>query len=303
MRETELLSHIYRRSADLPEAFSHVVVGPGDDCALVRTPGEVLLKVDQVIEGRHFVPGTPTELIARKAMARPVSDVAAMAGRPLAALASAAIPESFADADALFDACAGWARRFGCPLVGGDISVTSASLLSLSITVLGVPHPRRGVVLRSGARPGDAIWVTGELGGSLGPNGLGRHLTFEPRVDDAEWLADTLGLNLAAMMDLSDGLGIDAGRLASASRVGVRVERDRLPISPSASGWAAALGDGEDYELLFCVRGEQSLPGTTPSGTRLTRIGTVVEGGGCRLVWASGESDIAQIGYEHGRRS
>ncbi len=302
MRENELLSHIYRRSADLSGSFAQVVVGPGDDCAVVRTPTESLLKVDQVIEGRHFVRGTPIDLIARKAIARPVSDVAAMAGRPLAALASASIPESFAQADALFDACAAWARRFGCPLVGGDISATSAPVLSLSISVLGTPHARRGAVLRSSARPGDSLWVTGELGGSFGPDGLGRHLTFEPRVEEASWLADTLGPSLAAMLDVSDGLGMDAGRLASASGVGIRIERDAVPVAPGANGWAAALGDGEDYELLFCVRGVDRLPETTPGGTRLTRIGTVVEGSGCRLVWNGGEADVAQVGFEHGRR-
>lgn len=303
MRENQLLSHIYRRSADLSGSFAQVVVGPGDDCAVVRTPAESLLKVDQVIEGRHFVRGTPIDLIARKAIARPVSDVAAMAGRPLAALASASIPESFAQADALFDACAAWARRFGCPLVGGDISATPAPVLSLSISVLGFPHSRRGAVLRSGARPGDSLWVTGELGGSFGPDGLGRHLTFEPRVEEASWLADTLGPSLAAMLDVSDGLGMDAGRLASASGVGVRIEREKVPVASGANGWVAALGDGEDYELLFCVRGVDRLPETTPGGTRLTKIGTVIEGSACRLVWNGGEVDVAQIGFEHGRRS
>src|SRR5438046_276189 len=124
-------------------------------------------------------------------------------------LAAATLPAEYAHADALFDALAKAARDFAFPLVGGDIAIGPA--LVLSITAIGAPHPRRGPVLRSGSRPGDALYVTGALGGSLDPaTGLGRHFTFEPRLAESRWLCDTLSADLHAMMDISDGLGRDA---------------------------------------------------------------------------------------------
>src|SRR4051812_4851375 len=172
MRELDLLSRIYDRSRDLSAAFPHVLLGPGDDCAVVAVgPSQVLLKVDQLIEGRHFVHGTSLDLIARKALARSVSDIAAMAGTPGAALAAAALPRDFPQSAAndLFEAASRWAREFGCPLVGGDISSFEAadSPIALSITIMGTPHQARGPVLRSTARAGDAIYVTGTIGGSF----------------------------------------------------------------------------------------------------------------------------------------
>ncbi len=270
------------------------MVGPGDDCALVKTSPRTLLKVDQVIEGRHFLPGTPIDLIARKAIARPVSDVAAMAGVPRASLCAAVLPPGYAQGDALFDACDRWARHFGCPLVGGDIA--TGSTLSLSVTVIGEPHPSRGPVLRSGAKTGDQVWVTGVLGGSFEKGtGLGRHLTFEPRVSEAAWLATHLGEKLHAMMDVSDGLGIDGGRLAEAS--GVRLDLDGRSL-PSAD-WKAALRDGEDYELLFVTHPGAAVPEEI-EGTPITRIGVAVPGTGCWVLGPLGEVvEASRLGWEH----
>src|SRR4051812_43366535 len=123
MRELELLSRIYARSSDLAALYPQVIVGPGDDCAVVEAAGP-MLKVDQLIEGRHFVQGTSLDLIARKALARAVSDIAAMAGTPIAALAACALPRGFPQepSNQLFEAVSRWARHFGCPLVGGDIA-------------------------------------------------------------------------------------------------------------------------------------------------------------------------------------
>ncbi len=249
MREAELLSHIYARSAGLAGEFPHILVGPGDDCAVVRPPAGaagLLLKVDQLVEGRHFrpIPATPVDLVARKAIARSVSDIAAMGGTPSCALVGAVLPARCHFADALFDAMARWARHWGCPLVGGDIATWTGETLILSITIVGTPHPARGPVRRSGARPGDDLFVTGTLGGSLDPaTGLGRHLTFEPRLPEARSLCDSLGDRLTAMMDISDGLGIDAGRLAAASGVRIVpgagcVVNDRArPLDVSTVGW------------------------------------------------------------------
>lgn len=326
MREGELLSLIYRRSEDLRGVFSQVLVGPGDDCAVVAAgPGAsagagtsaILLKTDQLIESRHFVPGTPIDLIARKAIARAISDIAAMAGTPWATMAACALPRGFEQgrADELFEACSRWARHFGAPLVGGDIAsfAREDAPLTLTITAVGLPHAGRGAVLRSGARAGDQVYVTGRIGGSFEKEtGMGRHLTFEPRVAEARWLADTLG-RLHAMMDVSDGLGIDAGRLAKASGVGIELTgvegclsegggRARCEPSRRRSREEVlrALADGEDYELLFTVDPSVVLPAVVPgSDTPLTRIGTCVGGAGCYLLHEGERIDVGQRGWEH----
>lgn len=290
MRESDLLTHIYTRSADLAAAFPFVRTGPGDDCAVISPKGDLLLKVDQLVEHRHFTPDTPLDLVARKAIARTVSDIAAMAGTPLCALAAATLPTSFPQdrADALFDAMSTWARRFNCPLVGGDIASGPGPLV-LSVTLIGTPHPVRGPVLRSTAQPGDEVYVTGPLGGSLES---GRHLTFTPRLAEATLLADTLGPDLHAMMDISDGLGIDAGRLARASGVRIVLEQSLLPLNPDITDPLRALRDGEDYELLFTTS-----PTSLPPGC--TRIGTVEPGQGVFLNSPTGRTDASTLGWDH----
>ena len=298
MRESELLAHIYNRSKALPGSFAEVVVGPGDDCAVLRSvSGDLtLLSVDQLIEGRHFDPGTPPDRIADKAFARSISDLAAMGGEPTAALAAAALPDSFRDADTLFDAMHRVAADFACPLVGGDIARTTGPL-SLTVTVVGSPHTERGPVLRSDARVGDAVFVTGRLGGSLAS---GRHLSFSPRLAEGGWLCDTLGDRLGAMIDLSDGLGRDAGRIALASGVAIELDASLIPRHPDVTDAQAAVSDGEDYELCFTARGD--VPRRCPqTGTAVTRVGRVVAGSGCTLRLDSGDVlDASELGWEHG---
>ncbi|MCW5754306.1 MAG: thiamine-monophosphate kinase [Phycisphaeraceae bacterium] len=292
--ERALLAHIQARSTDLGARFSHVVVGPGDDCAVIETKGgKCLLTVDQIVEGRHFTRALGVELIARKAVGRSISDLAAMAGRPLWGLATAAIPADFAEADALFDAMARWGRSWGAPLVGGDITSTDGPLL-LTVTVGGVADHARGPVLRSTARVGDGVYVTGRLGGSLES---GKHAAFIPRVDAAWALAEALGEELTAMMDLSDGLGVDGARLAAASGVRLELEAEALPVSACLDGaaWARALADGEDYELLFTSSREI----VTAAGVEVTRVGRVASGSGC-VIRAGGEwVDASGFGWEH----
>jgi thiamine-monophosphate kinase len=313
VRELDLLSRIYDRSRDLSGAFPQVLVGPGDDCAVVAAgESQLLLKVDQLIEGRHFVRGTPLDLIARKAIARAVSDIAAMAGTPTAALAAATLPRNFPQesANQLFDAASRWARHFGCPLVGGDIaSFPGADApISLSITIVGTPHLARAPVLRSTAREGDAIYVTGAVGGSFDrATGAGRHLTFEPRLAEARWLGDTLGPGLHAMMDISDGLGIDAGRLGAASNLAIELDGAAIPLAErdvtSTDAILRAVGDGEDYELLFTAPAAAHIPTACPStGTPISRIGRCKAGPpACTLLLPDGtRTDISARGWQHG---
>ena len=291
MHESELHEHIARHS---PGLGPDVVVGPGDDCAVVRTAaGDVLLlTVDQLIEGGHFEPGTPIDLIARKAVARSVSDIAAMAGEPAWTVATAALPAGYAHATELYDRLAAWARHWRCPLVGGDLA-TTAGPVSLTVTVIGRAHTSRGAVLRSTARPCDGVYVTGSLGGSLAS---GRHLTFEPRIDEARALTDALGERLSAMIDLSDGLGRDAGRVAKASGVRIEIDAALIPLANGVASWREALADGEDHELCFTASGE--IPPEV-AGTPVTRVGRVIGGSGCVVHADGAEHDAGEMGWEH----
>ncbi|MCC6676627.1 MAG: thiamine-monophosphate kinase [Phycisphaerales bacterium] len=316
MRESDLLSHIYGRSAGLAREFPYILAGPGHDCAVIALPkgDSILLKVDQLVEGTHFRgpagSATPLDLIARKSIARAISDIAAAGGRPVAALAAATLPPECIYADDLFDAMSKWARHWGCPLVGGDIASWKAEAagaqrleggLVLSVSVIGLPHEHRGPVLRSGARAGDSLYVTGALGGSLDPaTGLGRHLTFEPRLQEARWLCDTFGDQLRAMMDVSDGLGRDAGRLAKASGVRIEIEAAAIPRHAEAPDWRRAASDGEDHELLFALGPGAAPPASCPAtGTPIIRIGMLIAGSGCFIRDGSTLIDASGLGWDH----
>jgi thiamine-monophosphate kinase len=302
MRESELLQHVFN-TADGPT--SQVPIPPGDDMAMVLVGDRPLLaSVDQIVEGRHVnLETTPPEAVGRKAITRSLSDVAAMAGRPLALLVTVTLPRDFGHdrATAMFDAMRATARRYGCPLVGGDIAIHagSSSPLVCTVTVLAEPGPA-GAVGRSGARAGDKLYVTGRLGGSLQPDGLGTHLTFEPRIDEALCLAEQLDDRLHAMIDISDGLGRDAAHLAERSGVCIEIDAHRIPCT-SGLDWRRAMSDGEDYELCFAVG--DGLPPRL-EGLPVTEVGRVVEPSspdGPLVVVRDGKEtiDVAGLGWEH----
>jgi len=274
MREFELLKHIYEANQGLG---GRVSIPPGDDMAMVRLDGtELLAAVDQLVDGRHFcLEGTSLELIGRKAVTRSLSDLAAMGGRPRAALVAVTLPPDFgADrAVRLFDAMRAVAAEFACPLIGGDIAFHHAAgqPLTCAVTVLGEP-PSRGPITRGAAESGDDVYVTGELGGAVREDGSGRHLSFEPRVAAATDLVNALGHRLHAMIDLSDGLGRDASHIAEQSGVQIEIDARRLPCTAGVD-WRAAVSDGEDYELLFTATGE--VPSVLCDGLPVTAIGRV----------------------------
>ncbi len=167
------------------------------------------------------------------------------------------------------------------------------SPMVLTVTVGGEPEAQRGPVTRDGARVGDEVYVTGRIGGSFAS---GRHLTFEPRVEQGRALVKTLGAGLHAMIDVSGGLGRDAGRIARASGVRVEIDAEKVPRHADARGtWFA---DGEDYELVFVVASGTSVPSAI-AGVELTRIGRVVAGEGCGLIEPGGVREIGHSGWEH----
>lgn len=296
MPEFELLQHVYASNAQLG---TRVIVPPGDDMAAVTWRSSSLLAtVDQLIEGRHFrLESTPLDLIGRKAVNRSLSDVAAMACRPVAALATAALPPNFGDSRAkeLFDAMRTAAQAFDCPLIGGDIALQPSTCpgLHLTVTVLAEPGPTPPIQ-RAGAMPGDAIYVTGQLGGSVGKDGLGRHLTFTPRIHEALELAALLPNDLHAMIDISDGLGRDASHIAELSDVVILLESQLLPFTPGCN-WRDALSDGEDYELCFAASGD--VPESI-NGTSVTRIGRVITPNE-RVSVIADESSKARVYVKH----
>lgn len=226
--------------------------GPGDDCAVVQRDRrwDTLLKTDAVVEGIHFTPETPPELIGRKALARAVSDVAAMGGLPEHALVTVLVhPDRPAEQLAgIYRGLCALAGEFGISVAGGETAALAADGLALSITLTG--RVERGRAWRrSTASPGDLIAVTGRLGASF-PSG--RHLTFRPRLLLARLLQER-GPRPTAAMDLSDGLGTDLPRLARASGCGFELDESLLPLHDGATP-RQALSDGEDYELLLCFR-------------------------------------------------
>lgn len=228
---------------------NRVVAGPGDDCAVVRNPDPdtlTLLKTDCIVERVHFASNAKPEAIGWKAMARPLSDFAAMSGLPQFALVTLVLPLSITLrwTHAVYRGLEKAARAFGVVIVGGETSRTDGPAM-ISVSLSGFAETKRWVA-RSGGKPGDELFVTGRLGGSLG----GRHLRFTPRIVESRWLTAHFRLN--AMMDLSDGLGADLPRLAAASGVGFEIDEEALPRSRGCS-IAHAISDGEDYELLFAI--------------------------------------------------
>ena len=226
-----------------------VVAGAGDDCAVVRLGrGDelLLLKTDSVVEDVHFTAAAKPGHVGWKAMARPLSDFAAMSGIPRFALVTLIAPpgRNVRWVKELYRGLSKAARVFDVAIVGGETSRTDGPV-TVSVSVSGSVEKKRWVS-RSGGRAGDDLFVTGRLGGSL----RGRHLLFTPRIAESRWLTQHFRLN--AMMDLSDGLGADLPRLARASGVGFEVDEQTLPRHRGVSV-SAAVSDGEDYELLFAV--------------------------------------------------
>lgn len=302
MREFELLEHIYEHNAALDQ---RVVIPPGDDLAMVRLRDrDVLIGVDQLIGGRHVnLDTTPLDLVGRKAITRSLSDVAAMAGKPVAALVAVTLPPNFGteNADDLFDAMHATASQYDCPLVGGDIAFhnDASHPLVCSVTVLAEPGPA-GVIRRDGARSGDVLYVTGVLGGTIDADGGGHHLTFEPRIAIAMSLAEMLGDRLHAMIDLSDGLGRDAGHIAEHSAVRIRLDTNAIPCRENVT-WQRALSDGEDYELCFAASGV--VPAEI-EGVPITKVGEVIgvtDPGRPRIVAVEHDKEIdaSERGWQH----
>ncbi|MFZ4079787.1 MAG: thiamine-phosphate kinase [Pirellula sp.] len=291
-----------QRAMRLPK----IKLGIGDDCALIASDGsDWVVTTDSLCEGTHFIlDQCGPQAVGRKLVGVNLSDLASMAAVPVAVFLSLCLPRKSADllGSEIYEGVCEACEKYNVAMGGGDTNVWDGPLV-VHLTAIGTARPA-GSWLRSGARPGDKIVLSGRLGGSL----LGKHLDFEPRLKLAQALYP-LGIVQAAT-DISDGLGIDLLNLSAASRCGAEVELDRIPISDAAlersksSGHTAlehAIGDGEDFELLLAVdpaRIDQLPPEI--DGVPLTVIGTFVSRTG---LWSRSKGRIEQLqprGYVHG---
>jgi thiamine-monophosphate kinase len=226
-----------------------VVNGPGDDCAVVETPGRgdfFVLKTDCVVAGVHFLPMANALHVGWKAMMRPLSDFAATSAVPQFALITLIVPRQtkIEWVELLYRGLCRAAKRFKVSVVGGEISSTPGPVV-ISVSVAGFVERDR-CVSRRGGKVGDDLFVTGRLGGAMKQ----KHLKFVPRIAESRWLTENFSIH--AMMDLSDGLGADLPRLARASRVGFTIDTENLPLTRGTK-IDDAISEGEDYELLFAV--------------------------------------------------
>ena len=306
MGEFDLIAWIRARST----STARVALGIGDDCALIQpTSGrDLLVTTDMLMDGRHFRLGEASAAeVGYKALAVNLSDIAAMAGIPLAAFVAVALPrgEAVKIGQELHAGMASLAERFGVALAGGDTNVWNGPLV-VSVTVLGETNPT-GAVRRSGAKPGDVILVTGPLGGSLAS---GRHLRPIPRIDEASKIAARVPIQ--AMIDLSDGLASDLSHiLAESGQLGAELDVDQIPIHPDAlalpasQGWtplAHALRDGEDFELCLTLSPAEweQLQLQPISGVNLTKVGRIITGSGIVLRWPDGSTEpLTAKGFDH----
>ena len=306
MNESGLINKL---TADLL-ADETVLAGPGDDCAVLEIEGQKLLfKTDAIVEGIHFGTEASPEQVGRKALARPLSDIAAMGGIPSHALITLGINTNIKEdyIEAVYRGLKNCAAQYGVNIVGGE--TTTLPKFTLSVSLLGkVKNP----IMRSGSKIGDAIFVSGELGGSI----VEHHLNFIPRIAESQWLTDSF--NIHAMIDLSDGLASDLRHLLT-THTGAEILASALPIrraarenaqaNPSSkTALLAALTDGEDYELLFTASPKDAITvldewKTQFPDTPLKCIGKIIDQPGIHLRDENGTKPLTLHGYDHLQKS
>ena len=308
VNEFELIQALTK---ELP-AHQNVFIGPGDDCAVLDLgiPDRYLLfKTDAVVEGIHFETAADPHKVGHKALGRCLSDIAAMGGDPTAALITLALPPNFDPAwvQKLYDGIQRLGSRYDVAIAGGETTTNPNGRL-ISISLVGTV-PKARCVSRTGAKLGDAIFVTGELGGSL----RGKHLEFEPRIAEGKWLATNFEIH--SMIDLSDGLAGDLRHLLRSAKLGAELLSDAVPISRAAKLQAregsarkpsllAALSDGEDFELLFTIASQDAVRLVDAwkkqfPELRMSCIGKIVSGSAIKLRDREGLRELKLGGYTH----
>jgi thiamine-monophosphate kinase len=314
LKERNLIAHIRRLAGDSAAKGESrgIGLGIGDDCAILRpSPGsELLVTTDLCLEDVHFRRAWhPAASVGHRCLARGLSDIAAMGGEPLSCFLSLGLPQDLKQSwvNGFLKGLLTIAQRFNTRLAGGDIS--SASKITADIVVIG-QVPAGKAVLRSGAQPGDKIYVTGALGGSaavLKQLYAGKpvkstkssfHFLPEPRLDAGQWLRK----RATSMIDLSDGLSVDLAHICEESRVAALIDASQIPISKGAD-LELALHGGEDYELLFTAPRRTKIPGQI-AGLKVTEIGEIRNpadySSAIQILGQNGKAKpLPQRGWEH----
>lgn len=305
MQENDFIQTITRRFPASPP----VVTGIGDDGAVLSAAAQksIIVVTDMLLDGTHFrLTEIDPRLAGRKAMAVNLSDLAAMAARPTAAFVSLAIPadQSRSAPDflkRLYDGFEEMTREYQFSLAGGDTNTWNGPF-AVNVCLLGAPMADT-IPLRSGAKPGDLLFVTGPLGGSLHHQ---RHLLFQPRFDAAAWLMQHT--QVSALMDISDGLAMDLSRMMTASGTRAVLNAAEIPIHndvphhlPHNARLSAALSDGEDFELLIAVPPQYAdLLHQAPAPLCFHHVGMVAPGQGLQLRTPSGDIiPLEPQGWQH----
>lgn len=312
--EKALIHRLRTQAATSHKAALRGGVGIGDDCAVVPIPSghQALITTDFTLENVHFKRAWhPAESIGHRCLTRGLSDIAAMGGEPLAVFLSLALPRGLPQSwvDGFLRGLMKLAGKFKVSLAGGDTAQSPDGVLA-DVVVLG-SVPKGNAVLRSGARPKDLIYVTGELGASasaidllsrgkkIRPGYFPRHFHPIPRIEVGRFLRQR-GL-ASAMIDISDGLSTDLGHICEESGVGAEIEIDDIPVARKAD-LRFALHGGEDYELLFTAAAGKKVP-TRIAGVEVRQIGVVIRG---RTVWMRDKDGLKQElkpqGWEHFRK-
>ncbi len=292
---------LIKRFAKKIRVDSSVVKGSGDDTAVIKWTKDkyLLFTCDMLVEDVHFKLKNATPLqIGYKALARNISDIAAMGGMPRHAVVSMGMSPDMdvAVADGILNGMLALTRRYKINIVGGDVS--RADKLVIDVSLIGEVG-KKDLVLRSGAKAGDLILVTGTIGGSI----KSKHLNFTPRVDEARRLVKNYKIN--SMIDVSDGLVLDLGRILKASNTGAWIHESLIPISKEADSFDKAISDGEDFELLFTMSPKEAMrllgSGQALMKTPVTVIGEITnKKDGYKLIRESGGVEkIGLKGYLH----
>jgi thiamine-monophosphate kinase len=306
-----------------PEAFGLL----DDAAAIPARPGyDLIVSKDAIVEGVHFLPDDPPDLVARKLLRVNLSDLAAKGAEPYGYFLAIAWPENYGwpEREAFARGLAEDQSGFGLKLFGGD-TVATPGPLTASLTILGWT-PAGRMVRRAGARPGDVILVSGTIGDGFLGLLCGKGLRVIKSYSDAKWLLDRYRLpqprsglaqalreHSSAAADVSDGLIADAGKVAAASGVGFEIDLDQLPLSVPAAAWLADAADpiaarielatgGDDYEIVCAAAPENVaalLAAAQAAGIALAPIGRAMEGSGVRVIASGAEVEVARAGYVH----
>ncbi|MDD5135629.1 MAG: thiamine-phosphate kinase [Phycisphaerae bacterium] len=301
--ETELVKYFAAKGGLSAARFP---IGIGDDMAQVKLPGggSVLITTDMLLDGTHFdTKKASPEQIGYKAMATSLSDCAAMATIPLAAVVAVALPRNFGEGKLkrLHKGILKTAKKYNCPLIGGDMTSWSKSL-AINVAMLSIVGATKPVK-RSTAKVGDVICVTGSLGGAI----VKRHFEFIPRIKESLVIAKA---GASAMIDISDGLSTDLNHICRLSKKGAIVEAARIPVSREAKKFAeplkSALNDGEDFELLFTIsqKNFEYLKKHWRFNGKLTAIGKITKSGAVKIKMPGNRiADLLPCGFDHLRKT